>query len=162
MKKFMDSLRNRLSGLQPRERQLLFTGIVMLFFTSIYVALSPIMEKHDQLVDQSNQLKIDLQWLQQQSAVVSNLSNGCGNRVVQQGSGRDNLTKLVRRNQLRLGQIRDLNNGFEVRFSGADGNRILRLSHQIVCAGFNVQALEVERSSPELFEGSMEIIYVED
>ena len=82
MKKFMDSLRNRLSGLQPRERQLLLAGIVMLFFTVIYVALSPIMEKHDQLVDQSNQLKTDLQWLQQQSAVVSKLSNGCGNREI--------------------------------------------------------------------------------
>tara|TARA_B110000977_G_scaffold48795_1_gene66285 strand:+ start:277 stop:765 length:489 start_codon:yes stop_codon:yes gene_type:complete len=162
MKKFMDSLKNRLSGLQPRERQLLLAGIVMLFFTVIYVALSPIMEKHDQLVDQSNQLKTDLQWLQQQSAVVSKLSNGCGNREIQQGSGRDNLTKLVRRNQLRLGQIRDLNNGFELRFSGADGNRILRLSHQVACAGFNVQSLKVERSSLELLEGSMEVIYVED
>lgn len=162
MKKFMDSLRNRLSGLQPRERQLLLAGIVMLFFTVIYVALSPIMEKHDQLVDQSNQLKTDRQWLQQQRAVVSKLSNGCGNREIQQGSDRDNLTKLVRRNQLRLGQIRDLNNGFELRFSGADGNRILRLSHQVACAGFNVQSLKVERSSLELLEGSMEIIYVED
>ena len=162
MKKFMDSLRNRLSGLQPRERQLLLAGIVMLFFTVIYVALSPIMEKHDKLVDQSNQLKTDRQWLQQQSAVVSKLSNGCGNREIQQGSGRDNLTKLVRRNQLRLGQIRDLNNGFELRFSGADGNRILRLSHQVACAGFNVQSLKVERSSLELLEGSMEVIYVED
>ena len=162
MKKFMDSLRNRLSGLQPRERQLLLAGIVMLFFTVIYVALSPIMEKHDQLVDQSNQLKTDRQWLQQQRAVVSKLSNSCGNREIQQGSDRDNLTKLVRRNQLRLGQIRDLNNGFELRFSGADGTRILRLSHQVACAGFNVQSLKVERSSLELLEGSMEIIYVED
>ena len=94
--------------------------------------------------------------------MVSKLSNGCGNREIQQGSGRDNLTKLVRRNQLRLGQIRDLNNGFELRFSGADGNRILRLSHQVACAGFNVQSLKVERSSLELLEGSMEVIYVED
>ena len=31
MKKFIDSLRNRLSRLQPRERQLLLAGIVMLF-----------------------------------------------------------------------------------------------------------------------------------
>ena len=162
MKKFIDSLRNRLSSLQPRERQLLLAGIVMLFFTVIYVALSPIMEKHDQLVDQSNQLKTDRQWLQQQRAVVSKLSNSCGNREIQQGSDRDNRTKLVRRNQLRLGQIRDLNNGFELRFSGADGNRILRLSHQVACAGFNVQSLKVERSSLELLEGSMEIIYVED
>ena len=162
MKKFMDSLKIRLSGLQPRERQLLLAGIVMLFFTVIYVALSPIMEKHDKLVDQSNQLKTDRQWLQQQRAVAAKLPNGCGNREMQQGSDRDNLTKLVRRNQLRLGQIRDLNNGFELRFSGADGNRILRLSHQVACAGFNVQSLKVERSSLELLEGSMEIIYVED
>lgn len=162
MKAFMDSLRGRLNDLQPRERKLLIMGLVLLFFTAIYVALTPLASKYDQLVGQSNQLKSDLQWLQQQRAVVSRLANGCGNREVQQGSARDHLTKLVRRNQLRLSQIRDLNKGFELRFSGADANRILRLSHQVACAGFNVQSLKVERSSPEILEGSMEVIYVED
>ena len=162
MKALKESLIGRLNGLQSRERQLLLMGLVLFFFTTIYVVLAPLMTKHDQLVGQSNQLKSDLQWLQQQSLVVSRLANGCGNREVQQDSGRDNLTKLVRRNQLRLSQIRDLNNGFELRFSGADANRILRLSHQVACAGFNVQSLKIERSSHELFEGSMEVIFVED
>ncbi|MFT4652147.1 MAG: type II secretory pathway component PulM [Porticoccaceae bacterium] len=162
MKVFMDSLRGRLNGLQPRERQLLLMGLVLLFFTAIYVALTPITTKHNQLISQSNRLESDLQWLQQQSAVVSRLANGCGNQGVQQDSGQDSLTKLVRRNQLRLSQIRDLNNGFELRFSGADANRILRLTHQVACSGFNVQSLKVERTSLEILEGSMEVIYVED
>ena len=162
MKVFINSLRDRLKDLQPRERQLLLIGLVLLFFTAIYVALTPIMTKHDQLISQSNQLKSDLQWLQQQSAVLSRLANGCGNQGFQQGSGRENLTKLVRRNQLRLSQIRDLNNGFELRFSGDNANGMLRLMHQVACAGFKVQSLKIESSSSEIFEGSMEIIYVEN
>jgi len=53
------------------------------------------------------------------------------------------LTRLIRRNQLRLKNLREVGDGLVLSFTSSDANRTVRIAHQIACQGFVVDSMQV-------------------
>jgi hypothetical protein len=72
------------------------------------------------------------------------------------------LTRLIRRNQLRLKNLREVGDGMVLSFTSSDANRVVRIAHQIACQGFVVDSMQVSGSATEtnLWDATMEVSYV--
>ena len=162
MKLLLKNLRDKWLQLQLRERQLLTVGGALLLATSVYLSIVPQIQKHGELKRQVEALNTDMQWLQQQRQVVERLANDCANGEVRQESNREQITRLIRRNQLVLVSMRDVNGGLKLSVSGSDANRVISLTHQIACFGYGVTTLEINRSEEGLMEASMEVVAIEN
>ena len=162
MKLLLKNLRDKWLQLQLRERQLLTVGGALLLATSVYLSIVPQIQKHGELKRQVEALNTDMQWLQQQRQVVERLANDCANGEVRQESNREQITRLIRRNQLVLVSMRDVNGGLKLSVSGSDANRVISLTHQIACFGYGLTTLEINRSKEGLMEASMEVIAIEN
>ena len=162
MKLLLETLRSKWMQLQLRERQLLIVGSALLLATSVYLSIVPQIEKYGELKLQVEVLNTDLQWLQQQRQVVERLVNDCANGGVRQESSREQITRLIRRNQLTLVSMRDVNGGLKLSVSGSDANRVISLTHQIACFGYDLTTLEINRSEEGLMEASMEVVAIEN
>lgn len=147
-------------NLQPRERYFIGAGGLLVLTVVIYLALSPLADKHSQLVDQQSQLQADLEWLHDQAAIVPRLVNSCSGRELNVGRDTEVITKLVRRAQLRLDKVTETGRGISLRVNGPDANRLMRLVHQISCEGFSVQSIDISANvvqGAEAFSGAMEV-----
>ena len=147
-------------NLQPRERYFIGAGGLLVMTAVIYLALSPLADKHSQLVDQQSQLQADLEWLHDQAAIVPRLVNSCSGRELNVGRDTEVITKLVRRAQLRLDKVTETGRGISLRVNGPDANRLMRLVHQISCEGFSVQSIDISANAvqgAEAFSGAMEV-----
>ncbi|CAI8286626.1 MAG: Uncharacterised protein [Porticoccaceae bacterium UBA1117] len=162
MKLLLKNLRDKWLQLQLRERQLLTVGGALLLATSVYLSIVPQIQKHGELKRQVEALNTDMQWLQQQRQVVERLANDCANGEVRQESNREQITRLIRRNQLVLVSMRDVNGGLKLSVSGSDANRVISLTHQIACFGYGLTTLEINRSEEGLMEASMEVVAIEN
>ena len=162
MKLLLKNLRDKWLQLQLRERQLLTVGGALLLATSVYLSIVPQIQKHGELKRQVEALNTDMQWLQQQRQVVERLANDCANGEVRQESNREQITRLIRRNQLVLVSMRDVNGGLKLSVSGSDANRVISLTHQIACFGYGLKTLEINRSEEGLMEASMEVVAIEN
>jgi len=162
MKLLLKNLRDKWLQLQLRERQLLTVGGALLLATSVYLSIVPQIQKHGELKRQVEALNTDIQWLQQQRQVVERLANDCANGEVRQESNREQITRLIRRNQLVLVSMRDVNGGLKLSVSGSDANRVISLTHQIACFGYGLTTLEINRSEEGLMEASMEVVAIEN
>lgn len=162
MKLLLKNLRDKWLQLQLRERQLLTVGGALLLATSVYLSIVPQIQKHGELKGQVEALNTDMQWLQQQRQVVERLANDCANGEVRQESNREQITRLIRRNQLVLVSMRDVNGGLKLSVSGSDANRVISLTHQIACFGYGLTTLEINRSEEGLMEASMEVVAIEN
>ena len=162
MKLLLETLRSKWMQLQLRERQLLIVGGGLLLATSVYLSIIPQIEKYGELKLQVEVLNTDLQWLQQQRQVVERLVNDCATGEVRQESSREQITRLIRRNQLTLVSMRDVNRGLKFSVSGSDANRVISLTHQIACFGYGLTTLEINRSEEGLMEASMEVVAIEN
>jgi len=162
MKLLLKNLRDKWLQLQLRERQLLTVGGALLLATSVYLSIVPQIQNHGELKRQVEALNTDMQWLQQQRQVVERLANDCANGEVRQESNREQITRLIRRNQLVLVSMRDVNGGLKLSVSGSDANRVISLTHQIACFGYGLTTLEINRSEEGLMEASMEVVAIEN
>jgi|TARA_B110000879_G_scaffold96099_1_gene131195 type II secretory pathway component PulM len=162
MKLLLENFQSKWMQLQLRERQLLSFGGGLLLVTFIYLSIVPQIQKYGELKLQVDELNKDVQWLQQQRQVVERLVNNCAAQKVGQQSGREEITRLIRRNQLALNSMQDVNSGLKFVISGADANRVISLTHQIACSGYDVKSLEIERSAEGLMEASMEVAVIEN
>lgn len=162
MKLLLENFQSKWMQLQLRERQLLSFGGGLLLVTFIYLSIVPQIQKYGELKLQVDELNKDVQWLQQQRQVVERLVNNCAAQKVGQQSGREEITRLIRRNQLALNSMQDVNSGLKFGISGADANRVISLTHQIACSGYDVKSLEIERSAEGLMEASMEVAVIEN
>tara|TARA_B110000908_G_scaffold45325_1_gene55176 strand:- start:430 stop:918 length:489 start_codon:yes stop_codon:yes gene_type:complete len=162
MKLLLENFQSKWMQLQLRERQLLSFGGGLLLVTFIYLSIVPQIQKYGELKLQVDELNKDVQWLQQQRQVVERLVNNCAAKKVGQQSGREEITRLIRRNQLALNSMQDVNSGLKFVISGADANRVISLTHQIACSGYDVKSLEIERSAEGLMEASMEVAVIEN
>jgi len=149
MNKLIASLQDSISQLQPREKLFLGVGAALLVAALIYLAVLPSWHKHDALSTQYSQLQGDLQWLHQQREVVSRLSNNCSIKLISQGSSNKVLSRLVRRNQLKLGSIQEAGDTINLSFTGSDANSIVRLAHEIACEGYMVKSLQILESAED-------------
>ncbi len=159
MNALVNKLKDQFAGLQEREKRVVAGGALLIMAAIIYLALLPQLDRHGQLVDEQASLYADMLWLQDQGATVSRLANTCPSTNPSALAPSDSLTRLVRRNQLQLDSLRESGLSFMLAFTASDANRIVRLTHQIACAGFIVQALEVSKSSTatNTWDGSMEV-----
>ena len=161
MNEIIARLRSTFNGLESREKQLVSGGGIIIIITAVVTLISPMVAKHSELSEQAEQLNADLRWLEQQREVVVRLKNGCANRDVDKSSDRDQLTRLVRRNQLRFNLLQNNNGTQRLVFSGSDANRVMHLAHQIACAGYAIKSLNVTTSSGTELKGSMEVVAIE-
>ena len=144
----IERLRDSMGNLQPRERVFVSVGAALVVLAAIYVALLPQWQAHSALADQQARLQADILWLQDQRDVVLRLANGCSASADARPDS-ERLTRLVRRNQLKLSKISETSRGYTLRFGGADANRMVRLAYQIACEGFVVQSFKIDQSIAE-------------
>ena len=162
MKLLLENLRDKWMQLQLRERQLIILGSGLLIATSVYLSIVPQIQKYSELKLQIVTLNTDIQWLQQQRQVVERLVNGCASGDVRQESSREQITRLIRRNQLTLDSMRDVNSNLKFSVTGIDANRVISLTHQIGCSGYDLMTLEIKRSEEGLMQASMEVTTIEN
>ena len=162
MKLLLENLRDKWMQLQLRERQLIILGGGLLIATSVYLSIVPQIQKYSELKLQIVTLNTDIQWLQQQRQVVERLVNGCASGYVRQESSREQITRLIRRNQLTLDSMRDVNSNLKFSVTGIDANRVISLTHQIGCSGYDLMTLEIKRSEEGLMQASMEVTAIEN
>ena len=162
MKLLLENLRDKWMQLQLRERQLIILGSGLLIATSVYLSIVPQVQKYSELKLQIVTLNTDIQWLQQQRQVVERLVNGCASGDVREESSREQITRLIRRNQLTLDSMRDVNSNLKFSVTGIDANRVISLTHQIGCSGYDLMTLEIKRSEEGLMQASMEVTTIEN
>ena len=162
MKLLLENLRDKWMQLQLRERQLIILGSGLLIATSVYLSIVPQIQKYSELKLQIVTLNTDIQWLQQQRQVVERLVNGCALGDVREESSREQITRLIRRNQLTLDSMRDVNSNLKFSVTGIDANRVISLTHQIGCSGYDLMTLEIKRSEEGLMQASMEVTTIEN
>jgi type II secretory pathway component PulM len=162
MKLLLENLRDKWMQLQLRERQLIILGGALLIATSVYLSIVPQIQKYSELKLQIVTLNTDIQWLQQQRQVVERLVNGCASGDVREESSREQITRLIRRNQLTLDSMRDVNSNLKFSVTGIDANRVISLTHQIGCSGYDLMTLEIKRSEEGLMQASMEVTAIEN
>ena len=162
MKLLLENLRDKWMQLQLRERQLIILGSGLLIATSVYLSIVPQVQKYSELKLQIVTLNTDIQWLQQQRQVVERLVNGCASGDVREESSREQITRLIRRNQLTLDSMRDVNSNLKFSVTGIDANRVISLTHQIGCSGYDLMTLEIKRSEEGLMQASMEVTAIEN
>ncbi|MGB2259626.1 MAG: type II secretion system protein GspM [Porticoccaceae bacterium] len=139
-------LQDGFADLQPREQLFVSVGAISIVAAMLYLSLLPQWEKYNQLSAQQSQLQSDLQWLHQQRQVVARLSNSCPLSVVSNGSKTKMLNRLLRRNQLKLIDMREASSTIGFSFTGTDANEMLRLAHEIACDGLVVESFEIVKS----------------
>ncbi len=162
MKLLLENLRDKWMQLQLRERQLIILGSGLLIATSVYLSIVPQIQKYSELKLQIVTINTDIQWLQQQRQVVERLVNGCGSGDLREESSREKITRLIRRNQLTLDSMRDVNSNLKFSVTGIDANRVISLTHQIGCSGYDLMTLEIKRSEEGLMQASMEVTAIEN
>lgn len=162
MKLLLENLRDKWMQLQLRERQLIILGSGLLIATSVYLSIVPQIQKYSELKLQIVTINTDIQWLQQQRQVVERLVNGCASGDVREESSREKITRLIRRNQLTLDSMRDVNSNLKFSVTGIDANRVISLTHQIGCSGYDLMTLEIKRSEEGLMQASMEVTAIEN
>lgn len=162
MKLLLENLRDKWMQLQLRERQLIILGSGLLIATSVYLSIVPQIQKYSELKLQIVTLNTDIQWLQQQRQVVERLVNGCASGDVREESSREQITRLIRRNQLTLDSMRDVNSNLKFSVTGIDANRVISLTHQIGCSGYDLMTLEIKRSEEGLMQAAMEVTAIEN
>ena len=162
MKLLLENLRDKWMQLQLRERQLIILGSGLLIATSVYLSIVPQIQKYSELKLQIVTINTDIQWLRQQRQVVERLVNGCGSGDVREESSREKITRLIRRNQLTLDSMRDVNSNLKFSVTGIDANRVISLTHQIGCSGYDLMTLEIKRSEEGLMQASMEVTAIEN
>lgn len=151
--KILNHLSEWFADLQSRERVLIGIGGALIVVAGIYMALLPAMQKNVELEERYQVLSIDIQWLREQSDVVGRLNNSCSNQVVENGKERDVITRMVRRNQLKLINLdENQTDGYLMVVSGVSANRVLQLTYQLACQGLALSMLDIE-STDKLGEG---------
>ena len=157
MVKIFMKFTDRFSQLQSRERKLIILSIPLLALTTIFAILAPLINQRANLSDELVALNTDMVWLVEQRDIVQRLNSGCANRDIMDGSSREKLNKLSRRNQIRLESVTNSSGLIKVSFSGSDANRSLQMAHQIACSGFKIESFSLERLSSSELKGSMEV-----
>jgi type II secretory pathway component PulM len=159
-----NNLANWFSGLQPRERLIIKIGAGLLAVAAIYMALLPAMQKNTDLEQRYKRLNADMQWLREQVEVVDRLGSNCAGQAIQSGKKKDVITRIVRRNQLKLlGLQQGDTSSYSLSVSGPSPNRLLQLVYQLTCQGLMLNALDVRSSAgaKATYAADLEVSYVE-
>jgi len=160
----LDNLSDWFAGLLPRERLIMAVGAGLLIVAAIYMSLLPAMQKNLELEQRHKSLSADIQWLREQSQVVGRLDSSCAGNTIQNGKKIDVITRIVRRNQLKLLGFEQKDSpllSFSV--SGSSPNRILQLIHQLTCQGLALEALDISSSGAAkvTYSADIEVINVD-
>jgi type II secretory pathway component PulM len=162
--KLLNNLSDWFADLQPRERLIIAVGAALLIVAAIYMALLPAMQKNAELEQRHKNLSAEIQWLREQSKVVSSLDNSCSGQEIQTGEKKEVVTRIVRRNQLRLLSLEQNDpSSYSLSVSATSPNRVLQLIHKMTCQGLSLEALEVNASSDakEGYVAGIEVSYVD-
>lgn len=161
--KLLNSLSEWFADLQPRERLIITVGSVVLMIAAIYMALLPAMQKNAELEQRYKSLSEDMLWLREQSQVVSRLNTSCAGKAIQTGKKKELITRLVRRNQLKLLGFEQSDSTFSFSVSGSSPNQILRLIQLVTCEGMALESLNVNPVAGEkiAYAADIEVINVD-
>lgn len=161
--KLLNSLSEWFADMQPRERLIITVGAVVLIIAAIYMALLPAMQKNIELERQYTKLSEDMQWLREQSQVISRLNSSCAGKAIQTGKKKELVTRLARRNQLKLLGFEQRDSAsFYFSVSGSNPNQILQLIHVLTCQGLALGSLNVNPATGDkvVYVAEIEVINV--
>lgn len=144
----LDNLSGWFADLQPRERLIIAIGAVLVIVAAIYMSLLPAMQKNVELEQRHKTLSADIQWLREQSELVSSLNSNCSGKAFQSDDKKEVITRIVRRTQLKLLALKQEDSPlYSLTVSGNSSNRVLQLIHKLTCQGLSLETLEVISSA---------------
>ena len=136
--KILNNLSGWIADLQPRERVVVSIGAALLVIAaSIHVACCLPCRRTPNLTQRQISLTEDIQWLRDQSDVVSRLDRTCASQQIQAGEKSEVITRIVRRNQLTLRGIDQVDESlFSFTVTSSSPNRVLQLIQSVELSGF--------------------------
>ena len=143
--KLVDSFRGWSRGLSRRERVMIVTSIILIVLTSVMLVLEPTWRNYQQLRKKLAELEADATWLDEQAKSVKKLGNNCAGRSVKNGSDREILNLILRRNQLRPKVNNESRGSHFLEFEANNANKILKLMSHLACDQFALEKLSIER-----------------
>ena len=124
------------AGLQPRERLALKLGAQVIAALLVALMLMPKWAVFAQVKDQRDALKADMSWLQEKQELVGELANNCPNLSKKNDNFKNDLSQLVRRNQLKVLSAKEKGNLVSLTVTGTKSNQFVKLIHHIACRGY--------------------------
>ncbi len=143
--KLVDSFRGWSRGLSRRERVMIVTSTILIVLTSVMLVLEPTWRNYQQLREKLAELEADATWLDEQAKSVKKLGNNCAGRSVKNGSDREILNLILRRNQLRPKVNKESRGSHFLEFEANNANKILKLMSHLACDQFALEKLSIER-----------------
>jgi len=162
--KILNNLSGWIADLQPRERVVVSIGAALLVIAGLYMLLLPAMQKNAELTQRQISLTEDIQWLRDQSDVVSRLDRTCSSQQIQAGEKSEVITRIIRRNQLTLRGIDQVDESlFSFTVTSSSPNRVLQLINQLSCQGLAPETVAIALSPDEKvgYIADIEVTYVD-
>jgi type II secretory pathway component PulM len=131
--------------LKSRDKRALIMGAILVAAFALLILFESLWDKHISMHGEILARKTDLEWIGKQVPIIKSLQTSCNQLIHSGSSDRELLTTLIRRNQLKLGQLDLVDDGIALTLSSGDTNDILRLVEQLACEGFILTQLDIER-----------------
>ena len=132
-------------GLSRREVRVIAAAIILILITSVMLFLEPIWRTHRQLQASVAAREQDLNWLNEQAKSVSKFENDCAGRAIKNGSDREILNLILRRNQLRTKVNKEDRGSHFLEFEVNDANKVLKMIGHFACEQFALERLSIDR-----------------
>ena len=131
--------------LKSRDKRALIMGAILVAAFALLILFESLWDKHISMHGEILARKTDLEWIGKQVPIIKSLQTSCNQSSHSGSSDRELLTMLIRRNQLKLGQLDLVDDGIALTLSSGNTNDILRLAEQLACEGFILTQLDIER-----------------
>ncbi|MAH72581.1 MAG: hypothetical protein CBC09_00870 [Cellvibrionales bacterium TMED49] len=142
--KLAKSLKDWSQGLSRRETIIITVATSLIVITSVMLSLEPIWRDHHQLKVSFAAREEDLNWLNEQAKSVSKLGNDCAGRTIKNGSDREILNLILRRNQLRPKVNKEDRGSYFLEFEVDDSNKVLKMISHLACEQFALETLLID------------------
>lgn len=153
-----EKMRDWFDALQSREKTVVVTGAVLVAVTLLWAVFDPLLVQRSQLQARQAGLVTEMQWMQDQIAVMARLHNSCPQQQIQAMAPGDFIARQAERNRVQLVAINARSASVSrVELRASDANGFLRLGHQLVCQGYGLQALAITRAEDGLHQAVMEV-----
>ncbi len=148
-----------------QEQRTLKIAVPIIGLMVLYIVLvQPIMGLYFERKSEYNEARDNLNWLYEQSSLVARMQNSCGSRLSYMESGetpQDLAQGIARRSSINA-SLQTTGNAVAVTVNTAPGNKMLAYVQELVCNGFQVERLEIERlaSAPDAVSATFNAVPV--
>lgn len=160
MAEFKEKLHGWWEARAPQEKTTLKIALPVIGLMVLYLVLvEPIMNSYFDRKAEHQRAQDQLTWLYDQSSLVARMQNGCGSRIyyLQVGDTPLTLARSIARRTSISGDYEADGDSVKISVRTAPGNRMLEYIQQMICNGYQIEELVIQRldSVANAVSGSM-------